>query len=441
MISLIRKLILPSMSKRLFQMSIERYSNEVHPNVMYSKSINILLLFLTPLIGLYMMSKSVPMPNKKKHSLILCEAISIEYKNDIMSSLVKEFKDKDIRYIGRGLDCDGLTDNQFLSIDSWRIIFTAWLAFPFIFLLTLFGRVSLASALVKTLVVYYRARRFFEHNSANIFLTIRDNSCSPALYSSFIESGGVKFCAIQNGVRLKNEEWAYSYFDHLFAINKKSVEMYKSIGSVIHNFDVVPTQSLDNFLKLKEKVDINIDILFIDQGFPINGLEMWQPVSKSEEVLEFLTQVKRFSIKHKELKLVYLMRRYDESQKYVSEAIEDWAKHSNIILEYPCNSNESYNIVSRSKLVVTMYSTLGLEALSLGVNALFFNSNRNNGFDTCVPPYQHKLRDYQYFENTILNVSALSVAKDKKILDDYVPPTINGSKLIANKINDYARLF
>ena len=95
---------------------------------------------------------------------------------------------------------------------------------------------------------------------------------------------------------------------------------------------------------------------------------MWLPASKSEGVLKFLTQVKEFSIKHKELKVVYLMRKYDESQKYVSEAIEDWAKNSNIILKYTCNSNESYHVVSQSKLVVTMNSTLGLEALSLGIN-------------------------------------------------------------------------
>ena len=85
-----------------------------------------------------------------------------------------------------------------------------------------------------------------------------------------------------------------------------------------------------------------------------------------------------------------------------------------------------------------MNSTLGLEALSLGINTLFFNVNKNQDFNACVMPYQHRLSDYQYFENTIHKVSSLTVGKNKKIIDYYAPPVINGSKLIANKINDYA---
>jgi len=426
------------MSKKLFQMSVARYSGEEYQGVRYSMFINIIYLLSTPFIGLYMMSRSVPMPNKKEHSHILCEAISIEYKNNNISTLVKEFKGKDIRYIGEGLDCDGITDNQFLRIDSWRVIFTAWLAFPCVCILLLFERASLANALLKTLVVYYRGRRFFQYNSANIFLTVRDNTCSAALCSSFYSSGGRKFCGIQNGIRNRSSGISYSYFDHLFAMNKNTIEMYQSIGSVIHNFDIVPTLPLDNFLKKIDKVDINIDILFIDQGFPVKGLEMWLPAGKGEDVLKFLDQVKEFSIKHEELSIVYLMRKYEKSQKYVSEAIEDWAKNSNIILKYPCNSNESYRTVSQSKLVVTMFSTLGLEALSLEVDTLFFNINGNQELDVCGPPYQHRLSNYQYFENTIQKGLFLTLKKNKKSIEFYVPPAIDGSKLIANKINGYA---
>ncbi len=270
-IDLIGKLILPNIGGKLFFMSISRYSGIIYQSTRYPIFMDLIYLFLLPFIGLYMLSKSVPVPVKTCSSKILCDAISVKYKDSVMSNIVSALKHEDIRYAGKDLDCDGVSDNQFLRMDALRIVFTGWIIFPPVFIFTLLGNVSLARALIKSLVVYYRSYRFFQYNPASIFLTIRDNTCSSALYSSFHNSNGKYFCAIQNGLRFKTEI-GYSYLDHLFAINKDSIRLYQSTGSVINNFNIVPPLSLDKYLKTMSATVVDIDILFIDQGFPVEGI-------------------------------------------------------------------------------------------------------------------------------------------------------------------------
>jgi len=441
LITPIRWVLLPKMKDKLFFMSLSRYSGDAYKNKKFNFYFDMAYLFLLPIFGFYMLNKSIRNTGKIIHSSILIEAISLKYKNSTMSALVDELADEDVRFVGRGLDCDGIADNQFLRSDAWRIIFTGWLIFPYVLILTLFGKASLGRALLKTIVVYYRGYRFFQFNSTDVFVTIKDNACSAALYSAFHSSGGVCLCAIQNGLRFGIEGINFACFDHLFANTKRSVEVYRMGGGKIKAYDIVPTLSLDRYLEDSitiDDIDIDIDILFIDQGFPVNGLEMWLPANTGKDILKFLDQAKEFAINNSKLKIVYLMRKYEEDLEYIRNAIEKWAKDTGIILSNPHNSHQSYHIVQHSKLVVTMYSTLGLEALSLGCDTLFFNLKDDKRLDACAAPYQHTLKDYQYFDKTLNNVLFHGMQTNKKVIDYYAPPgSAGGTKLIAEKIKQY----
>jgi hypothetical protein len=432
--------LLPKMEGELFFMALSRYSNEAYKNERYGFYFDVMCLFLLPFLGFYMLRKSICKPNVVESSAILVEAISLEYKNSTMSILVDELGDEDVRFVGEDLDCDGIADNKFLRSDAWRIILIAWLIFPYVMILTLLGKVSFGRALLKTLVVYYRSYRFFQCNSADVFVTIRDNGCSAALYSAFHASGGKYFCAVQNGLRFGIEGIGFSCFDHLFANTKRSVEVYQMVGGQIEAYDIVPTLSLDQYLGESTAInDIDIDILFIDQGFPVNGLEMWLPANTGKDVLRFLDQVKKFALNNKELNIVYLMRRYEDDLGYIRSAIGEWAKGTGIILCHPHSSYQSYHTVAKSRLVVTMDSTLGVEALSLGRDALFFNLKDDKILEICAAPYQHRLNDYQYFEKTLNNALLYGIQKNKKIIDYYAPPRVTGgAKFIATKIKKYA---
>jgi len=434
-----RATLLPTMSVEMLELSLNRYAAPSYRLRNLGKlSTELSWWLILPLLGVGMLRYAERSDGADGRDVVIVDALSADYYRRLLSGIEEPLSGARIRVAGEGLELPGLRQ-CFRLFDALRVTLALPLLWPLIGLAALLYRQPVSTALSRTLVVHLRALAYFTSYPCEIYLTVQDNVCSAALYSAFHASGGRVLCAIQNGARSSLSGIGYSRFDHLFSISHHAAEVYLRTGGRFKEFEVVAPLQFSRYLEQREEgvFGEEFDVLFVDQGFPVPGIDLWSPILTPAQVRGVLEKMKRFAEDHPELRIVYLMRAYDESQREVAEAIIEWFSGTPMFLCHPSGPFGSYRAVARSRVVVTIHSTLGLEAMAMGKTTLFFNPSSNPEAEVAPPPYQYRAADYTTFRGAIEQAlcGKLPSGSGK---ERYLPPSVGGTaRHIGKKIAQY----
>jgi hypothetical protein len=150
------------------------------------------------------------------------------------------------------------------------------------------------------------------------------------------------------------------------------------------------------------------DVLFLDQGlYPFNN----EPFTLGDALRRLMHALGAFMRAHPGMRLAYMLRRYglDAPQRQavlgqIAEALPAEA----VVLEN-LDDGSNYERLLRAEVVLTVMSTMGFEALRLGVKTLFVNFSADPNWTVC-PDARFQLEDatadFPRFEAKLLELLA-----------------------------------
>jgi surface carbohydrate biosynthesis protein len=248
---------------------------------------------------------------------------------------------------------------------------------------------------------YYYYLKFINSSGAKVVITYIDNSLDFYLLENHFKDSQVKFVAVQNGWRsIENDlKFIRSTYTNKGLCHKGFYMAFsKDIGEMLFpDRKVIGIGSLKNNL-----VGItgtrDIDVLYISQYQPNKSEELLAKVNNNEDnsfspeylTLKVLISWCQLNNVHLSILLRSQTHKIEEVSFYQSFLPFDTF---NFINRKGVLSN--YSVIDRAKLVITVDSTLGYEALSRGCRIIFFSmrnffTSKNNdlkfGFPLNLPP-------------------------------------------------------
>ncbi|RAZ44848.1 hypothetical protein [Campylobacter hyointestinalis] len=204
----------------------------------------------------------------------------------------------------------------------------------------------------------------------DFLISAHDNGYDAFRYFIYKKNGIKNIILIQNGLRGNNnpsEGSLYLYADFYLSYGKKQSQMLLGLhtNKTIHCGSFPLYQY---FLKY-ENVQVDYDVILIEQ---ITNIDFEKSFYMGT-FLRIIDHLKRFADEYKNLKVAYRTRNarvIGTQQRYLP--VDKKLIGCNVIFE-SLQSENSYEAVMKSKIVVTYCSSLGLEAVGLGKKVLFCN--------------------------------------------------------------------
>lgn len=431
------KIVIPSMKWDLFQRSLLRYSGDKYRIKKDNFLLDLLLsMARIPLIVLHLIFKSRWSARSDDGADILLECGDRSYYDIFFKKIESFLSDLKCWKSGQGLGMDcPVISNTFSIYEAVPVAIMLVIFLPYLLVISLFYRTNFVWALAKTCVVYYRTSYYFKRYPCRLFLTYADNKCSPAFYSAFKRAGGEVLCAFQNGIRFADEGIDYSYFDHLFPIGRASVETYKKAGSIIHRFTEVGALALGSYPQMIDyNADNEFDVMFIDQGYPTPGMNFWG-FAGSADVEIFLKFIRQFALERTDLRLVYQLRGYGSDVNTQKKKFQEWFLGTTVVVLDGETPLKSYSTIMKSKVIVTMCSTLGLAALAMGRLTLFFNFNGCEYYNVVSGKLQSTCNSYSNFKDKIDSTLSGKISLKDLDINCYISDnTFNAPQILASSI-------
>ena len=428
--------IITGNKSHLWKLSINRYSSRAYK--LFDNSIIdcMLSFFAFPLFWLLIIPTTLRFKNNTRGSKvkIIFQASNKVIYSRFFSKLTANINKKNYLVIGDNLDLPNIK-NDFQLIQAIYLFTLFILIWPIVLIFSIINKVNLFRSIMRTFFIYYRNLNYFNNHPCDIFFTYQDNSCSSALYLALRKSGGKKIIAFQNGIRNTHPGIDGCYFDHLFAINQASVDLYKNNGSVINNYDIIGSLVIYCNPELLEVKPQTLDLLFIDQGFPDKNLEKFMLLDtfNLDDLTRYVNDIKRLSKKFPKLNIGYQLRPYPKNLNSIVKNTYKFFNDTNVKVFEKKKDLDSYCKMQESKIIVTIDSTMGLEALSLGKVTLFTNHSSKEKFSILKNSSKLQLNcnNYKAFEEGIL--SAVSGSLNNEVeKNTYYAPLI--SRIVANDI-------
>lgn len=435
--------IITNNKSNLWKLSINRYSSSFYKIVNNPMLDYVLCFFIFPLFWILIIPTTLRVKSNKKRKRV---KIIFQVSNKLIysrffSRLITGLDKKDYLVMGDDLDLPNIkNDFQILQTIYLSIVFI--LIWPIVFIFSIIHKVNFFRPIIRTLFIYYRNLNYFNLYPCNNFITYQDNSCSTALYLAFNKSGGKKVIAFQNGIRNMHQGVDNSYFDHLFATNQASVDLYKNNGSIVSKYDIIGSLVIYCNPELLEEKPQKLDLLFIDQGFPDKNLKNFISLDtfNIDDLNRYVNDIKKLSKKFTKLKIGYQLRPYPKNLSSIVESTYSFFNNTNVEVFEKINDLDSYFKMQESKIIVTIDSTMGLEALSLGKVALFTNHSFQEKFQILPgSKLQLNCNNYKKFEEGIL--CAVNGFLDSEVeRNTYYAPLVSslvGNNIIISRLKKY----
>ena len=219
----------------------------------------------------------------------------------------------------------------------------------------------------------------------------------------------IKFCAIQNGSRygLKHSRFLFDnnlkkedlntkiYIPNFFCFGKFESEDYKKYKVKVFNFIPAGSLRLSNFLiknrdKKKNNPILNYDFCYISDG-AIIGLDSHFGIKNSEQAMaDFLKYIIKYNM-DREIRFICSLKRLNGTKVSQEKELNFFKKHlnekelnfllKNSTINFTKSAYLSYELMTQSKLVVSCYSTMLRENLSLSNKVLAVNLMSNDILD------------------------------------------------------------
>lgn len=417
--------------------SIRRYSDN-HYNLLTNFYINFIVAFLLFPIFWIILLREIEFKSRKTHE---CEKVVIDcnYKfiyEKFFSNTFSYANSEKITRLGDGLDFS-IDKKKVLCLDFLKLITLSIILWPFVTIASFFFRKNYFQGVARSLIVYYRSLNFFRKLSCDIYITYEDNKCSPAFYKAFKKSKGKYLIAFQNGFRVFKNGLGFTYIDHYFSNTFKNILKCKKYNGLIKNYSLIDPIFLINYPEFKIKKKSKHDIVFIDQSENISDFLEIKKNSRAEGNYKFLKHIKKFCSLNKNLKLYFCLRNKYEKKELAQ--IKAFFSDTKIIISENNDQFSSYKIIQESKLIVTNYSTIGIEGLFMHIPVLFTNHLLDNEYSFLDNNlFQLKCDNYKLFDSTISLILRDYSTREKNLQNIIKNITYGNSReTIMNTLNHY----
>lgn len=270
--------------------------------------------------------------------------------------------------------------NSTITPRSLLLLFAAPFFLPWLVKLSLTHGRNLVAPYRLALGTYALFDGHFKRYPTRHYLAYADDHNHPCRHLAFRQNCAGRMAVVQNGERTHHPVYAFGAMDDYFVfgpyMKRIADDLRLRCGRVLP-VGALYLNSRLSLLKASPASPRDIDVLFVDQlVWPYNDFD--ERTGRSLEILfGFLNELKK---RRPERRIVYQLRHYrDEGLKRtVLETVKRYFTEAIEIAENT-GAGESYANISRSKLVITLNSTLGYEAFFVGRGSkvLFANAAGN----------------------------------------------------------------
>lgn len=333
---------------------------------------------------------------------------------------------------------------------------------PLIILKTIFNyRGNLWSAYLITII---------DLVSPKVILTVIDNSIKFFEIAKKLQSKDLHFFAIQNGARydlkrhlfkfkkklLKEDMTRKFFIPNFFCFGEFEVDDYKNKNINVQNFLPVGSLRLANFMLEKE---INLkqknylyDILLVSDGITQETDQNFGTEGEVVRMAKFIKYTIKYASENRK-RIIFSLKRLNSTRNNLEQELKFYKKNlndfeydyliSNSTINFKKSKYLTYELMLKSNVTMSSFSTLLRENLSIGRKSLSVNFMENNIFDFPLEGLCKLINcDYDKFQNklnAILEMSeedftAKSNHKNYLMLYDNKISTIDNIK---NKISRY----
>ena len=272
--------------------------------------------------------------------------------------------------------------------------------------------------IVKSLIYYFKFKTIniwtaylialIAYVSPKVIITWSDNSLKFFEIAKILNDK-TNFFAIQNGARYDFNRYKHHYktgiykkdfskdffIPNFFCFGKYEIDDYKKKKIEVKNFIPVGSLRLANYIFDKKinvlrKKDILYDILIVSDGFHHNSDRDLATEGEIKRIAQFVKFIIKYSLVNKK-KIIFSLKRLNSSQKNLENEINFYKDNLNesefsyFLKNSTINSKKyrynTYDLMLKSNITVSTYSTVIRENLSIGGKAVSINFMQNKIFD------------------------------------------------------------
>ena len=276
--------------------------------------------------------------------------------------------------------------------------------------------------IVKTLINYFKLKTIniwtaylialIEYVSPKVIITWSDNSLKFFEIAKILNDK-INFFAIQNGARYdlnrylhlfkkgihKIDKTREFFLPNFFCFGKYEIDDYKKKKIEVKNFIPVGSLRLANYIfdkkiNVLKKKDILYDILIVSDGFNHNSDRIFGTKGETKGEIKRMAQFVKFIIKYSlenKKKIIFSLKRLNSSQKNLENEINFYKNNlnesefsfflKNSTINFKKSRYNTYDLMLKSNITVSAYSTVIRENLSIGGKGVSINFMQNQIFD------------------------------------------------------------
>ena len=272
--------------------------------------------------------------------------------------------------------------------------------------------------IIKSLIYYFKLKTIniwtaylialIAYVSPKVIITWSDNSLKFFEIAKILNDK-INFFAIQNGARYDFNRYKHHYktgiykkdfskdffIPNFFCFGKYEIDDYKKKKIEVKNFIPVGSLRLANYIFDKKinvlrKKDILYDILIVSDGFHHNSDRDLATKGEIKRIAQFVKFIIKYSLLNKK-KIIFSLKRLNSSQKNLENEINFYKDNLNesefsfFLKNSTINSKKyrynTYDLMLKSNITVSTYSTVIRENLSIGGKGVSINFMQNKIFD------------------------------------------------------------
>ena len=343
---------------------------------------------------------------------------SLPSKNNLM--IFDDMSIEDLKYV--------ISDFKYFILQTRFENVTTLYINPLIILKTIFNyRGNLWSAYLITIINLV---------SPKVILTAIDNSIKFFEIAKKLQSKDLHFFAIQNGARydlkrylfkfkkklLKEDMTRKFFIPNFFCFGEFEVDDYKNKNINVQNFLPVGSLRLANFMLEKE---INLkqknylyDILLVSDGISQETDQNFGTEGEVVRMAKFIKYTIKYASENRK-RIILSLKRLNSTRNNLEQELKFYKKNlndfeydyliSNSTINYEKSRYLTYELMLKSNLTISSFSTLLRENLSIGRKSLSVNFMENNIFDFPLEGLcKLKNCDYDKFQNKLNAILEMS---------------------------------
>ena len=290
-------------------------------------------------------------------------------------------------------------------------------------------------------IIFYKAQTY--NVSANVLIGANDYYWNPTKYYIYKNNGFNNIILLQHNYKHDiDANSLYIYCDIYFADSKNALALSKYI--IAREKYSIGNVQLSPFVK-NEKNYIRNDIFVVHHPIKSSDYDNSSGLT-NQALLEmyelFLSHLETFAEKFPQFSIVYVSKKFKDHKILYFNENKDRFKDINNIECVTKYGKETYDLINSSKLLINIFSSLGVQAYGLNKRVLWININ--NILDSLGLPNTKEDIDivvedeYDVFEKKLLNLLQNDSKEMEEFLEnkkqEYMNIQENPAIVVANKV-------